>query len=332
MLLGLALVLVALTSCSYLSATPSSETRPQESVAMHTAEEPGKSGSLEPLAGEQVRSTLAEAVEALPGAPEVREGYERDLFSHWSDVDGNGCDTRAEVLISQNRSASAGLTRSCDVLDGEWLSYYDQVTTHHASDVEIDHLVPLAEAWDSGASTWSSHRREAFANDLGDRRSLVAVSSASNQSKSDGDPADWMPAFKTCVYISSWVAVKTRWQLSVDDRERDALREYASACGDRRTTVVIAQPTGDGSTRDARPSDAASLPAADEAPPPGSPAPAENTVAGESEGPADSAGIDPRFDYCTGVLDAGLGPYERGTDREYAWYTDGDGDGIVCES
>ncbi|WP_228387867.1 MULTISPECIES: GmrSD restriction endonuclease domain-containing protein [unclassified Nocardioides] len=281
----------------------------------------------DPLAGRpgaRVKTTLVAAVAALPVAPERRTGYDRDLFAHWSDADRNGCDTRDEVLITQNRAPGARLAAGCTVVAGEWFSYYDQLTTTSASSFDIDHLVPLAEAWDSGAHAWSAPRREAFANDLGDRRALIAVSASSNRTKSDADPAQWMPAYKACVYVSSWVAVKVRWRLSVDPAEQQVLARYAASCGKRPLTVRLAKLRGS-AVADARSSDAGQLAPAT----PATPATPSPPAAGTSGG---GAGLDPRFDYCTSAVAAGHGPYVRGRDPEYAWYRDGDGDGTVCES
>ena len=101
-------------------------------------------------------------------------------------------------------------------------------------------MVPLAEAWDSGASAWTPARREAYANDQGAPSSLIAVSGSSNRSKSDKDPADWLPveAFR-CEYTGAWVATKLRWQLPADPAERDALTRLAESCPD--TTVTYEQ-------------------------------------------------------------------------------------------
>ena len=95
---------------------------------------------------------------------------------------------------------------------GRWFSYYDRVSWTLAADVDIDHMVPLAEAWDSGARSWTTARRQAYANDLGDRRSLVAVTDNVNQAKGDQDPAAWLPQSPSCRYVREWVAVKIRWR------------------------------------------------------------------------------------------------------------------------
>jgi hypothetical protein len=157
--------------------------------------------------------------------------YDRDLFRHWIDADGDGCDTRAEVLIAES-STSTGRTGTCTITSGSWLSRYDGVRFTTASSLDIDHMVPLKEAWISGASSWSSSRRQDFANDLGDGRSLIAVSASTNRSKSDQDPDSWLPPSTSyrCTYVSDWIAVKYRWGLSVDSAEKSALQDVLAGC------------------------------------------------------------------------------------------------------
>lgn len=192
---------------------------------------------LQPVAPAQAATTTArDLLNAVPTATEVRTGYDRDLFNHWIDANGNGCNTRAEVLIAESQVAVAR-TGTCTITTGRWYSPYDQATWTAASDVDIDHMVPLAEAWDSGARSWTSARRTSFANDLGLADSLIAVTDSVNQSKGDQDPAQWMPsnASYACAYVTAWIRVKYRWNLSVDTSERAALtsRLNSGGCGDR---------------------------------------------------------------------------------------------------
>ncbi|MEW2147755.1 HNH endonuclease family protein [Streptomyces albidoflavus] len=176
--------------------------------------------------------TLADAIDQIPSAPESREGYKRTSFKHWTDADRNGCNTRAEVLIAESR-VKPTIEDRCRVVSGEWYSYYDGVTVDAPGGLDIDHMVPLAEAWDSGASEWDAARREAYANDLGADASLVAVTARTNRSKADQDPAEWLPplADARCTYIAEWVGTKLRWQLAADDTERAALTDIAEGCG-----------------------------------------------------------------------------------------------------
>ena len=110
-------------------------------------------------------------------------------------------------------------------------SRWRSATWTAASDLDIDHLVPLAEAWDSGADGWTSTQRQNFANDL-TRPQLIAVTDNVNQSKSDQDPAEWMPSRTayTCTYVRAWVQVKYYYDLSVDSAEKSALTSYLASC------------------------------------------------------------------------------------------------------
>jgi hypothetical protein len=177
----------------------------------------------------------------LPEVPEQRDGYSRDLFKHWIDADGDGCDTRHEVLIAESLTP-VSVGSGCALSGGSWTSLYDGMTSSDPSRFDIDHMVPLAEAWDSGASTWSAERRMRFANDLGVSWALLAVSASSNRSKGDRDPADWLPpsAGALCPYLSDWIAVKVRWQLSIDVREHAALLAEIQSCPSATMPVVLA--------------------------------------------------------------------------------------------
>ncbi|ANP57207.1 hypothetical protein AVL59_46445 [Streptomyces griseochromogenes] len=176
---------------------------------------------------------LATAVHALPVAAEVRTGYQRTSFKHWNagNNPNDGCNTRAEVLISEAIDPPLILP-GCKLSGGRWWSYYDSKWISSAAALDVDHMVPLAEAWDSGASQWTAGRREAYANDLDVPTSLVAVSAASNRSKADQDPAQWLPPTVevTCRYLSEWVATKLRWGLTADAEEVDALKQLAQSC------------------------------------------------------------------------------------------------------
>lgn len=165
-------------------------------------------------------------LDSLTVENEVNDGYDRDLFRHWIDDDRNGCDTRQEVLIRDSMTLPQIDPYRCKVIAGDWYSPYDGVTWPDPSDVDIDHVVALKEAWGSGAWNWSSEKRRAFANDLSDSRSLMAVTDSVNQSKSDSDPSQWMPPQRDyrCTYISIWLAIKARWSLSVDSSEEGAIR------------------------------------------------------------------------------------------------------------
>ena len=193
-------------------AAPTSAT---PTTAPPTTAPPAPSGDVKALIG------------LLPVAAETdQDSYSRDLFAGWFDADNNGCDTRCEVLAAERHDSLPGLP------DGGWLSPYDGYSTPDESELDIDHLVPLAEAWRSGASRWDPARRAAFANDLDAPESLIAVTAATNRSKSDSDPSGWQPPNTAhwCTYATDWVTVKLRWGLTADPAEVTALTNMAAKC------------------------------------------------------------------------------------------------------
>ena len=162
---------------------------------------------------------------------EFESGYDRDLFRHWIDVDRDGCDARREVLILE-AVVSPVVGDRCSLTGGSWYSAFDGVTITNASSVDMDHMVPLKEAWDSGAHAWSEDRRRTFANDVDLPEALIGVSRSSNRSKGARDPAEWLPPLASyhCQYVRDWMVVKLTWELSVDAREFNALRSVAAGC------------------------------------------------------------------------------------------------------
>ena len=155
-------------------------------------------------------------------------GYSRDRFPHWRRVDG--CDVRQTVLIRDGEDVV--VDDDCRVQSGTWLSPYDGRTFTDPGDLDIDHIVPLANAWRTGAAEWDDERRADFANDL-ERPQLIAVSATTNRAKGDQDPSQWAPPEHDywCQYAQDWIAVKHYWQLWVTSSERDALENMLDTCG-----------------------------------------------------------------------------------------------------
>ncbi|HET9517832.1 MAG TPA: HNH endonuclease family protein [Actinoplanes sp.] len=154
-------------------------------------------------------------------------GYSRDRFPHWRST-GNNCDVRDTVLERDGRSVRV---RGCNVTSGRWTSSYDGRTFTDPSQVDIDHMVPLANAWRSGAADWTDDKRSDFANDL-ERPQLIAVSATSNRAKGDQDPSTWKPKLTDvwCDYAQDWIAVKSHWRLSVTTAEKTALTDMLEKC------------------------------------------------------------------------------------------------------
>ena len=191
-------------------------------------------------------TTVKSASEVLASlavaAPQNSSTYQRaDFYTDWADADGDGYNTRAEVLMASSTAPVTYNANGTTVATGSWLSWYDGGTTTLASDLQIDHLVPLAEAWRSGAWSWSAAQRGQYANDLSTGYSLQAVTASVNERKGDKDPAQWMPpaAASACRYDQDWVLVKYKWNLSVDQAERDAIAtQFAKGgCGAQQLTL-----------------------------------------------------------------------------------------------
>ncbi|KAK4639850.1 hypothetical protein QC761_701290 [Podospora bellae-mahoneyi] len=155
-------------------------------------------------------------------------GYNRDLFPHWNTVSG-ACNTRETVL---KRDGTNVVTNSaCASTSGTWYSPFDGATWTAASDVDIDHMVPLKNAWISGAYQWTAAKRTQFANDLNTPQ-LWAVTDNVNQAKSDKSPDSWKPPLTSfyCTYAKSWVAVKYSYGLSITSAEKSALTSMINTC------------------------------------------------------------------------------------------------------
>ena len=164
-------------------------------------------------------------------------GYDRAAFGPaWKDVDRNGCDTRNDVLRRDLTDVTLKPgTHGCVVLRGELDDPYtgERVDFVRGSGtsalVQVDHVVALGDAWQTGAQQWSTQQREAFANDP---LELLATSGAVNQAKGDGDAATWLPPQKgfRCAYVARQVAVKARYHLAVTAAEQDAIARVLGSC------------------------------------------------------------------------------------------------------
>jgi hypothetical protein len=171
------------------------------------------------------RAELAELTVAPDGS---MDGYDRDRFPHWHTVEGS-CNTRETVLQRDGDGVEVG--SDCYPTSGSWTSPYDGDTWTEPSDVDIDHMVPLAAAWRSGAADWTIDEREAFANDV-DSPQLWAVTDNVNQSKGDQDPSTWQPprSGARCAYSKWWIHTKYSWGLHLQSAEKTALQSMLNTC------------------------------------------------------------------------------------------------------
>lgn len=232
-----ALAVVVSVSCTTASPASSTEVSPGTVDRISTATTVAPKGS--------TARTVAAAVAGVRIARERPAGYSRALFRHWTDDDRNGCSAREDVLIAESSTPAQVDRFGCKVIAGDWYSPYDGLTHTDPADLDVDHVVALKEAWDSGAHSWTASRRRAFANDLSDARSLIAVTASVNRSKGDKDPSNWMPPNRAdwCRYISDWVAVKSRWGLTMDESEHGRISRLARGECASTTTVGWGQGT-----------------------------------------------------------------------------------------
>jgi hypothetical protein len=211
------LLIMVLAGCRPLTtSTPSSPTTPAPATA------PVPAGA------------LAEQLAALQIAPEdTGAHYNRDDWLPQWERSGE-CSTRETVLRQQGQNVV--VNGKCAATSGQWVSAYDGVTVTDPSKLDIDHVVPLAEVTRSGPvvdgrrqrpGDWPAEQRHAYANDI---EGLVAVTASSNRSKGDDDPARWLPDQDRCGYIAIWLHMKTKYKLSVDQQEHDAIASVASTC------------------------------------------------------------------------------------------------------
>ena len=163
----------------------------------------------------------------------AKTGYTRAQFPTWSDLDRNGCDTRNEILNRDLTMVSfkAG-TRDCKVISGSLIDPYSgKVITFSSvkSTIDIDHVVALSNAWQTGAAYFDKSKRQLIANDP---LNLLAVDYSLNRQKGDGDAATWLPPLKSyrCDYVSRQVAVKAKYGLWVTQPEKDAIVKILEKC------------------------------------------------------------------------------------------------------
>jgi len=200
----------------------------------HDRQEGGYHCHSGPLDGRQFaseRKARAALGQDQPGQPSQQgTGYDRELYGDWIDADGDCQDTRTEVLV---RQADGPITwegdRRCEIESGTWHGPYTGRTFRDPSNLHIDHLVPLAEAHESGAAAWPAKRKRAFANSP---KNLIVVEAGANMSKGAEGPTEWLPPAQGyhCEYVERWVEVKEKWGLTMGPAERNAVRRLSEAC------------------------------------------------------------------------------------------------------
>ncbi|MDG9719122.1 HNH endonuclease family protein [Streptomyces sp. DH24] len=167
----------------------------------------------------------------------LRTGYDRDRFgSPWADTDSNDCGTRDDILRRDLEDVRFGDGRckvTAGTLDPDPYTGRDVTFARGRSQVDVDHIVALSDAWQKGARGWDDGKRIAFANDP---LNLLAVDAGTNRSKGDGDTASWLPPNKAyrCTYVAAQVAVKKKYGLWVTAAEKAAMKRVLSRCPEQR--------------------------------------------------------------------------------------------------
>ncbi|MFF1337547.1 HNH endonuclease family protein [Streptomyces sp. NPDC058290] len=227
-------VLLAVAGCSGTGTTDKDGKASAPPAPAGTSPSAPGAGDAKPAAGDvlpgmvtvQVARTRLAALKVA--APGTMAGYSRAKFTHWAEQ-GNKCDTREVVLKRDGTDVKQD--SECKAVSGTWRSLYDGAVVTEASKMDIDHIVPLAEGWRSGAAGWDAAQRKAFANDL-THPQLLSVTAATNRSKGDQSPDLWQPPDKSswCQYGRAWTTVKSTYGLTVTEPEKKMLGTMLDSC------------------------------------------------------------------------------------------------------
>ena len=167
--------------------------------------------------------------------------YDRNDWRHWTDDDGDCQNTRHEVLVAESLiDVTFKNEDECQVETVAWFGAFTGTTVTEASELDIDHLVPLANAHRSGAWDWTSERRRSYANSLDDPRHLNAVTARANRSKGAKGPVEWQPENESywCRYATDWIVVKQTWELNVTRAESAALQTMLETCANPPVLMI----------------------------------------------------------------------------------------------
>ena len=265
-------------------------------------------------------TTLAITVAPIP--TDIAE-YNRSQWKHWADEDGDCQDARQEVLISESLiEVTFESERKCRVETGRWHGAFTGIYIEAPGDLDIDHLVPLKNAHDSGGWAWSADRKQEYANYLVDLKHLIAVTKGANRSKGAKGPEEWRPPDEGywCQYATDWTEVKTEWGLTMTQRETEAVIEMLDTCEE---PIEVKDERAEGTAG----TDTSGRVAAGEAM-------ATPTLVPEPE-PEENTSV---YGSCEEAAEAGESRVQgsvgggRGFPKEMVPSAiDGDGDGVVCE-
>ncbi len=174
------------------------------------------------------------AITVAPIGADIPE-YERSQYKHWVDEDGDCQDARQEVLVLESLvEVTFESEKECRVATGRWYGAFTGTYVETPGEFDIDHLVPLKNAHNSGGWGWSSAKKQEYANDLANPDHLIAVTKGANRSKGAKGPEDWRPPNENywCQYATDWTEVKAEWGLTMTQSEAEAIIEMLDTCTD----------------------------------------------------------------------------------------------------
>ena len=220
------LIVVAALACQFTS-----EPTPEPTGVPTPTATPTLALTQSPVVPTQPPAVLLDI--AVAAVPDELPDYDRDDWRHWTDEDKDCQNTRHEVLTEESRVPVEYKTDDqCKVEAGEWYGAYTGTVVTDPTKLDIDHLVPLANAHKSGGWAWSAERKRSYANDLDDPGHLIAVTSGANRSKGAKGPEEWRPSNEaySCQYALDWIKVKQTWELTSTPAEASALQELLATC------------------------------------------------------------------------------------------------------
>jgi hypothetical protein len=329
--------------------TPSASTTPDPATTPSTTAAASPSANPTQTPDTSTALGMLEALEVKGRAPKT--GYDRDLFGWRDDVDRNGCDTRNDVLrrdlsdVVLKRGTDGCVVRSGTLSPSPYSGEDVAFDQQDDNSLDIDHVVALSDAWQTGASSWDDETLRAFANDP---LNLLAVEDHLNQQKGDGDAATWLPPRKSyrCEYVARQIAVKAKYDLWVKPSEKDAMQRVLGSCTDtpafagavttpdhwegdnaREAAAPTKKPKAKGSSSTKSSSSSkSSTKSSSKSSKSGSSGSSSSRSSSSSSGGSGSV----YYKNCDAVRAAGKAPIHAG-DPGYAKHLDRDGDGVGCE-
>lgn len=216
-------------------------TRPSPSPIPTTAATPLPTTAVATVPASPVTTSTQLSIAVAPVLQDIPD-YDRGEWRHWTDEDEDCQDARQEALIAESETPITYKSdEKCKVASGSWVGPYTGESFTDTGDLDIDHMVPLANAHRSGGWVWSKDKKRQYANDLSYDGHLVAVKESANRAKGSSGPEDWKPPEHAywCRYATDWITIKNAWKLTATESEADALEEMLRTCEPSRSLVVV---------------------------------------------------------------------------------------------